>query len=74
MKVLVKYDHDPADFDIIELAPGTKDTQEPLEGWKAAFRDTVNGVKYVWVRLEQAPAYMWLRDRDGARRVKFNQE
>jgi hypothetical protein len=74
MKVLVKYDHNPANFDTIELAPGIKDTQEPLEGWIAAFRDTVDGVKYVWVRLDEMPRYLWLRDHDGPRRVKFSTE
>jgi hypothetical protein len=72
MKVLVQYDHDSADFRTIELAVGEKDTQEPLEGWRAAFRDTVDGVKYVWVRLDESPRYIWLRvEGTVARRVKF---
>jgi hypothetical protein len=73
MKIMVKYDHDPANFDIIELA-ASQGIVEPLEGWKAAFRDTIDGTKYVWVRFEQTPQTLWLRDRDGSRRVKFNTE
>lgn len=72
MKITVQYDHDSANFDVIELAPGDKDTQEPLEGWVAAYRDTVNGTKCVWVRLDQPPQYLWLRDRDGVRKVRFS--
>jgi hypothetical protein len=70
MKVLVRYDHDPADFDVIELAQSNRDTQEPLEGWVAAYRDTVDGVKYVWVRFPEPSAYVWLRDKEGVRRVR----
>jgi hypothetical protein len=68
MKITVAYEHDSADFDIIEMAVGDKDTQEPLEGWKAVYRDTINGMRVVWARFEQV-GYVWLRDRNGTRRV-----
>lgn len=69
MKVMVKYDHDSTDFHTIELAMGDRDTVEPLEGWIAAYRDTVDGVRCVWARFDQVSRYVWLRDGQGARRV-----
>jgi hypothetical protein len=68
MKITVPYQHDSADYDLIELALSEKETQEPLEGWRAAYRDTVSGMRVVWARFE-SEGYVWLRDRNGARRV-----
>lgn len=69
MKVMVKYEHDSADFDLIELAVvTTRGSKEPLEGWVAAYRDTVNGERVVWARFDHT-GEVWVRDRNGARKV-----
>jgi hypothetical protein len=69
MKIVVPYNHDPADFDLIEIAVSqTRSEKEPLEGWIAAYRDTINGQRVVWARFDHE-GIVWVRDRNGSRRV-----
>lgn len=69
-KVLVDYDHDPADLSPIFIAVTTQ-AYPAHDAWKPALRDTVNGVKVVWARFPEKPStfYVWVRDRLGERKV-----
>jgi hypothetical protein len=70
-KVQIPYDWDPELTDQIELAV-TPPNREPEEtDWKPAYRDTVNGVRVVFVRLEPlgSKVLVWLRDRTGVHRL-----
>ncbi len=68
-RVVVAYDHDPADLGAVDLAVagGPPDDAD----WLPALRTTVDGQRVVWVRaVVPAGARVWLRDRDGPRQVR----
>jgi hypothetical protein len=70
MKVIVEYDHNPADLTAIYLAWTTANQPSDSE-WRPALRDTINGRKVVWARFPLSRrGALWLRDRNGERRVK----
>lgn len=69
-KIVVAYDHHERDTQIIHLAVTTR--PKPAENeWKAALRDVIDGRKVVWARFGTTTGQItvWLRDRDGDRRV-----
>lgn len=69
-KLQLPYEWDPDLTDLIELAV-TPPNREPIEtDWKPAYRDTVNAVRVVWIRLEPlgGKVLVWLRDRHGTHR------
>lgn len=69
-KLQVPYEWDPELTDPVELAI-TPPNREPEEtDWKPAFRDTVNGTRVVWLRLEPlgGKVLVWVRDRNGVSR------
>lgn len=69
-KLQIPYEWDPELTDMVELAV-TPPNREPEEtDWKPAFRDTVNGTRVVWIRLEplHAKVLVWVRDRHGVSR------
>lgn len=71
-KLQVPYEWDPELTDLIELAV-TPPNREPEEtDWKAAYRDTINGTRVVWIRLEPlgGKVLVWVRDRTGTRRLQ----
>jgi len=70
MKVMAEYNHDSTNFDTIEMAIGERDTVEPLEGWVAVYRDTVDGKKVIWARFEKIGRHVWIRDGNGVRKVR----
>lgn len=68
MKVVVAYEHDPANLATIYLGVGTR-TDPPVE-WVPALRDTVDGRRVVWARLEvTSPSTVWVHDSEERRRV-----
>lgn len=69
-KVQVDYNHNPADHSTIYLAVSSS-AQPGKNTWKPAYRDTVNGKRVVWARFPSTGRTLsvWLRDRDGDRRV-----
>jgi hypothetical protein len=69
MKIMVPYEHNSTNFDIIEMAVSEgRSEREPLEGWVAAYRDTVDGKKVIWARFEHSGT-VWVRDSSGSKRV-----
>jgi hypothetical protein len=69
-KVLVAYEHDPADLATVYLAVTPRGSLPSEGAWRPALRDTVNGQRVVWARFETADGIVWLRDRDGERQVR----
>lgn len=66
-RIIVAYEHDPADLRAIQLAVA----DEPAESdWRAALRDTIDGQRVVWARFDRPARRVWLRDRDGTRKVR----
>lgn len=70
-KIIVPYQHDPADVQTIHLAVVSGAAVPGPDDWRPALRDTVGGRPVVWARFAKLPErpVSWLRDRDGARRV-----
>ena len=66
-KLIVPFDHDPADHSAIYLA--AQDIAAPATqhlDWQPAYRDTIDGQKVVWIRLERSGFInAWLRTRNG---------
>jgi hypothetical protein len=67
-KVSIPYNHDPADHATILMAvlpPRQRPTQAD---WRAAYRDTVDGRKVIWVKMTVSDGWsVWVRDREGVR-------
>lgn len=74
-KVIVLYEHNPADTQRLEMAVTTG--VRPTPGtWVPAYRDTlpVNGqprrVVWAWFPEQGRRVTVWIKDRDGARPVE----
>lgn len=67
-KVVVGYQHNPADLGAVYLAVTTKSRPAP-EDWLPALRDTIDGRRVVWARFPATGRIhtVWVRDRDGDR-------
>lgn len=70
MRVVVPYEHNPADLGKIYLAI-TASTLPSPDSWRHALRDTVNGRRVVWADFpsQGRTVSVWVRDRDGDRKV-----
>jgi hypothetical protein len=64
----VPYNFDIADLSTIFLAVCEGEPTE--EDWEPAYRDMVNGQRYVQIRADRKPNQnVWLRDRSGVRQI-----
>jgi hypothetical protein len=68
-KVVFPYEHDTTNLNQIWMAVSVGLPAE--DQWKAAFRDTRNGQRVIWVKYDTVPqGHLWVRDSDGARRYE----
>ena len=70
MKILVAYEHDPADHRSIHLAVVGRGARPGEDSWVPALRDTEGGRRVVWIRHEGQADVVWLRDHAGERQVR----
>lgn len=70
-RVTIPLDLDPADLQTVYLAVASG-ARPPEDEWKPALRDTIDGKRVVWARFPTAGrrVTVWLRDRNGERKVK----
>ena len=68
-KVVFPYEHDANNLNQIWMAVSVG---LPEEGqWRAAYRDTINGQRVIWIKYDTVPAgHLWVRDGSGARRYE----
>lgn len=71
-KLIVNYQHDPADLQTIYLSVTT--SRKPAsDSWKPAYRDTIDGKRVVWAHFSERggnkKVNLWLRDNSGDRLV-----
>lgn len=70
IKVSVPYEHEVRNLSTIYLAI-TTGSRPSKDGWRPAYRDTVDGVRVVWARFptQGRRVTVWLRDRNGERAI-----
>lgn len=68
-KVVVPYNHQERDTQIIHLAVTMRDRPAENE-WRPAFRDVIDNQRVVWARFSEPSGAVWLRDREGVRRIR----
>lgn len=67
-RLIVPYEHDPADHNTIFLSAVKEDTSASTGGHVPAFRDTIDGKRVVWIDTELTGfVHVWLRDKRGTR-------
>lgn len=73
MKVVVPYEFNPKDLQIIHLAVTVGSQQPDQNDWVPAFRDTIDGKRVVWARFPDSSTRMtvWVRDKSGSRPVSY---
>lgn len=70
-KLIVDYQHDPANLQTIFLAVTTS-KKPSSDSWKPAFRDTIGGKRVVWAKFPErggTKVNLWIRDGSGERLV-----
>lgn len=66
-KVVVRYPHDPNNLSTIYISVGGGLAQRQ---WVPAYRDTINGIRVVWIRTTRVNAsVVWIKDADGEYQV-----
>lgn len=73
IKVSVEYEHDPADLGDIALAVLPVGTAGPPseDQWRPAYRDLDDRNRpVVWIKTDQEPGRVWLRDGTGQYSVR----
>jgi hypothetical protein len=72
-KVIVPYEFNPKDLQIVDLAVVGESAQPEDGDWVPAFRDTIDGNRVVWARFPEPGSRMtvWIRDRSGPRRISY---
>ncbi|GIH69431.1 hypothetical protein [Sphaerimonospora thailandensis] len=69
MKIIVQYEHDPADLATIYLAVAPRGARPADGDWQPAYRDTVNGRRVIWIRAD-TDGVVWVRDAAGERQAQ----